>query len=183
MGGSRCLASSSSSSVTRSRWNWNGISRSPNGPLQGRKRSDGQLKDLFVDDFLFQNRWILVEFLPLPYPNQQSAALGSKQIYAALKQSVIVNFGDTGWGAVGSSLNGVTLVYAGRNTNRTDAVKYFSPATNICIIRVARDPYRIAWGAVTYLSSIEGQKCIPNVVHVSGQSALSHSSSTFHPGE
>jgi len=100
----------------------------------------------------FKNRWILVEFLPLPYPNQQSVALDSKQIYAALKQSVIVNFGDTGWGAVGSSLN----------------VKYFSPATNICIIRVARDPYRIAWGAVTYLSSIDGQKYIPNVIHVSG---------------
>jgi len=100
----------------------------------------------------FKNRWILVEFLPLPYPNKQSAVLNPKQIYAALKQSVIVNFGNTGWGAVGSSLN----------------VKYFSPATNICIIRVARDPYRIAWGAVTYLSSIDGQRYIPNVVHVSG---------------
>ncbi|KAF9650246.1 hypothetical protein BDM02DRAFT_1499067 [Thelephora ganbajun] len=100
----------------------------------------------------FKNRWILVEFLPLPYPNRQSTALNSKQIYAALKQSVIVNFGDAGWGAVGNSLN----------------VKYFSPATNICIIRVARDPYRIAWGAVTCLSSMDGQKYIPNVVHVSG---------------
>jgi len=94
----------------------------------------------------------LVEFLSLPYPSQQPTVLNSKQIYAALKQSVIVNFGDTGWGAVGSSLN----------------VKYFSPATGVCIIRVARDPYRIAWGAVTYLSSIDGQKYIPNVVHVSG---------------
>jgi RNase P/RNase MRP subunit POP5 len=64
----------------------------------------------------------------------------------------------------------MTLVYADRNTNGTGTVKYFSPATNICIIRVARDPHRIAWGAVTYLSSIEGQQYIPNVVHVSGQS-------------
>ena len=66
-----------------------------------------------ADKLLLQNRWILVEFLPLPYPNQQSVALDSKQIYAALKQSIIVNFGDTGWGAVGSSLNGMTLVYFG----------------------------------------------------------------------
>jgi Rpp14/Pop5 family len=51
---------------------------------------------------------------------------------------------------------------------RSTLVKYYSPATNICIIRVARDPYRIAWGAVTLLSSIDGKKYIPNVVHVSG---------------
>jgi ribonuclease P/MRP protein subunit POP5 len=125
----------------------------------------------------------LVEFLPLPYPNQQSTALNSKQIYAALKQSVIVNFGDTGWGAVGSSLNGMTPLCVGGNADRTAAVKYFSPATNICIIRVARDPYRIAWGAVTYLSSIEGQKYIPNVVHVSGQPILSRIPAALHPGD
>ena len=138
------------------------------GPLQGRQETEQQLKGLSVDEFLLQNRWILVEFLPLPYPNQQSTALDSKQIYAALKQSVITNFGDTGWGAIGSSLNGIALICAGRNTDRTDLVKYFSPTTNICIIRVARDPHRIAWGAVTYLSSIDGQKYVPNVVHVSG---------------
>ena len=48
-------------------------------------------------------------------------------------------------------------------------VKYYSPTTNICIIRVARDQHRIAWGAVTLLSSVEDQKYIPNVVHVSGK--------------
>jgi hypothetical protein len=74
-------------------------------------RRSNTAQGLTVDEFLLQNRWILVEFLPLPYPNQQSTALNSKQIYAALKQSVIVNFGDTGWGAVGSSLNGMTLVH------------------------------------------------------------------------
>jgi hypothetical protein len=89
------------------------ISHSPHGPLQGIQENKRQSKILFVDELLLQNRWILVEFLPLPYPNQQSAALDSKQIYAAVKQSVIVNFGDTGWGAVGSSLNGTPLVYAG----------------------------------------------------------------------
>ena len=50
------------------------------------------------------------------------------------------------------------------------AVKYYSPTTYLCIIRVARDPYRTAWAAVTLLSSIEGQACIPNVIHVSGLS-------------
>lgn len=57
-----------------------------------------------------QNRWLLVEFLPIPtsIPGQQSTRapedINSKQIWATLKQSVITHFGDTGWGAVGSSL-------------------------------------------------------------------------------
>ncbi|KAH9838615.1 uncharacterized protein C8Q71DRAFT_538560 [Rhodofomes roseus] len=115
----------------------------------------------------FKNRWILVEFIPCtaPSPGRTPAAqaasggiggsdveTSSKQIWAALKQSVITHFGDTGWGAVGASLT----------------VKYYSPRTNVCIIRVARDPYRIAWAGVTMLSTIDGQRYIPNVVHVSG---------------
>ncbi|KAI0729261.1 hypothetical protein C8Q72DRAFT_319688 [Fomitopsis betulina] len=109
----------------------------------------------------FKNRWILVEFIPCTALSntQPSGGLGafdveksSKQIWAALKQSVITHFGDTGWGAVGASLT----------------VKYYSPRTNVCIIRVAREPYRIAWAGVTMLTAIDGQRYIPNVVHVSG---------------
>ncbi|KIJ14392.1 hypothetical protein PAXINDRAFT_116069 [Paxillus involutus ATCC 200175] len=48
------------------------------------------------------------------------------------------------------------------------AIKYFSPTTNLCIIRVARDQHTLAWGAVTLLSSINGSQVIPHVVHVSG---------------
>jgi ribonuclease P/MRP protein subunit POP5 len=47
-------------------------------------------------------------------------------------------------------------------------VKYFSPTTNLCIIRVARDHHRIAWGAVTLLTSIHDVRVIPRVIHVSG---------------
>lgn len=117
----------------------------------------------------FKNRWLLVEFIPCTTPGPGStnasseqtssavlgtgdAELNSKQIWSALKQSVITHFGDTGWGAVGASLN----------------IKYYSPRTNMCIIRVARDHHRIAWASVTLLSSIEGHKYIPNVVHISG---------------
>ena len=187
VGRSRCLTSSSPLlSVVRSRWNRSGSAdQSVVTPWSVSRCGAGRsyaTPEGSVDELPLQNRWILVEFLALPYPNRQSTGLSSKQIYPALKQSVIVNFGDTGWGAVGGSLNGTTLVYAGRNANGTDAVKYFSPATNICIIRVARDPYRIAWGAVTYLSSIDGQKYIPNVVHVSGQCTLSRSSTAPHSG-
>ncbi|OSC96971.1 hypothetical protein PYCCODRAFT_1472225 [Trametes coccinea BRFM310] len=107
----------------------------------------------------FKNRWLLVEFLPVPAPvpgrpstTKSQDEITSKQIWAALKQSVITHFGDTGWGAVGSSLT----------------IKYFSPRTNLCIIRVARDPHKIAWASVTLMTAIDGRKYIPNVVHVSG---------------
>ncbi|THH03342.1 hypothetical protein EW146_g10460, partial [Bondarzewia mesenterica] len=87
----------------------------------------------------FKNRWILVEFLPIAGDEPvRTTELTGKHIWTALRQSVITHFGDTGWGAVGASLN------------------------------VARDPYRTAWGAVTLLSTIEGQTFVPNVVHVSG---------------
>ncbi|EPQ53952.1 hypothetical protein GLOTRDRAFT_130347 [Gloeophyllum trabeum ATCC 11539] len=109
----------------------------------------------------FKNRWILVEFIPCNPPEDATRAptrrtseadITTKDIYAALKQSILHNFGDTGWGAVGYSLT----------------VKYFSPMTNVCIIRVGRDQHKIAWAGVTLLSSIEGRKFIPNVICVSG---------------
>ncbi|KIP11014.1 hypothetical protein PHLGIDRAFT_21911 [Phlebiopsis gigantea 11061_1 CR5-6] len=109
----------------------------------------------------FKNRWLLVELIPCPSTSTTSAldasapegsAIESKNIWSALKQSVIANFGDVGWGAVSSSLT----------------IKYYSPTTNVCIIRVARDHHQTAWAGVTLLTSIEGRKYVPNVVHVSG---------------
>ena len=64
-----------------------------------------------------QNRWILVEFIPVvqdqgaqlgKLPISNGRPLDGKAIWAALKQSVLVNFGDTGWGAVGLSLTGAS---------------------------------------------------------------------------
>lgn len=114
----------------------------------------------------FKNRWILVELIPLaPSTNLGASAqlegpkmttadgeTNSKQIWTALKQSIIAHFGDTGWGAVAASLT----------------IKYFSPHTNVCIIRVGRDQHRIAWAGVTLLTTVDGRRYVPNVIHVSG---------------
>ncbi|KAF8604598.1 hypothetical protein BDV93DRAFT_532725 [Ceratobasidium sp. AG-I] len=97
----------------------------------------------------FKNRWFLVEFLPCASP---APTFTSKQIYNALRESVIENFGDAGWGAVGGSLT----------------VKYFSPTTQICIVRVARDHHTIAWGGITLLRTLGGATVIPHVIHLSG---------------
>ncbi|KAJ7481038.1 hypothetical protein B0H11DRAFT_1724687, partial [Mycena galericulata] len=99
-----------------------------------------------------KNRWLLVELIPVANPNSSTVALDGHKIWDALRQSILTNFGDIGWGSVGLSIS----------------VKYYSPTTNICIIRVARDHHRIAWGAVTLLTAIEGMRYIPNVVHLSG---------------
>jgi hypothetical protein len=58
-----------------------------------------------------QNRWLLVEFihvgasgpsLTTPSPEE----ISTKDIFNALKQSVLLHFGDVGWGEVGASLAG-----------------------------------------------------------------------------
>ncbi|KZV77308.1 hypothetical protein PENSPDRAFT_673079 [Peniophora sp. CONT] len=99
----------------------------------------------------FKNRWILVEFLT-PSNLEATRELSGQAIFSALRESVVTHFGDVGWGAVGASLS----------------VKYFSPTTSLCIIRVGRDPHRIAWAATSLLSAVDGRQVIPNVVHVSG---------------
>ena len=85
-----------------------------------------------------------------------------------MRESVLLNFGDTGWGALGTSLTGGFSVSGLADRLQLGIVKYFSPTTNLCIIRVARDHHRIAWGAVTLIKKIQGKIYIPNVIHVSG---------------
>jgi len=78
--------------------------------------------------------------------------LTTSDIRDEIRDSVIQNFGDHGWGTVGDSLQ----------------VKYFSPTTNLSIVRVAREPYRTAWAGITLMTAIKKQRCIPHVEHVSG---------------
>ena len=49
------------------------------------------------------HRWLLVEFIAAVNPTHP---LDAKSIHNALKQSILANFGDSGWGAVGFSLTG-----------------------------------------------------------------------------
>jgi hypothetical protein len=49
------------------------------------------------------------------------------------------------------------------------SVKYYSPTTNVCIIRVARDQHAIAWAGLTLMTNVEGRRYIPNVIHLSGE--------------
>ncbi|KAH9979905.1 Rpp14/Pop5 family-domain-containing protein [Lactifluus volemus] len=86
--------------------------------------------------------------------------MSGKDVFAALKQSMLLHFGDTGWGEVGASL----------------AVKYFSPMTHLCIVRVARGiAARTTWAAAALLDRVgggEGCRVVPHVIHVSGTVSL-----------
>ena len=79
-----------------------------------------------IEHALKQNRWLLIEFIPTasPPPSLSSSVsapghghtqhlaslsldtISGKDVFNALKQSVLLNFGDVGWGEVGASLAG-----------------------------------------------------------------------------
>ncbi|KAI0290400.1 ribonuclease P/MRP protein subunit, partial [Multifurca ochricompacta] len=81
--------------------------------------------------------------------------ISTKDIFNALKQSVLFHFGDTGWGEVGASLAGVSS---------------FLPSNHLCIIRVARgEAARTTWAALVLLDRLgAGGIVVPHVIHVSG---------------
>ena len=49
-------------------------------------------------------------------------------------------------------------------------VKYFSQTTSLCIMRVARDHFRIAWGGLSFMNELDGIRVVPRVIGCSGQS-------------
>ena len=47
-------------------------------------------------------------------------------------------------------------------------VKYYSPYTNVAILRVSRDHFRHVWTALTFMTNIKSRPCIIRVLHVGG---------------
>lgn len=116
-----------------------------------------------------KNRYLLVNILypeltALPTPgipdlvafNQPTTdELKPQLLLKAIRDAVLELFGDYGAGVIAGSL----------------MVKYLSPATSTFIIRVTRAHYRIAWAALSFMSSVpvkNGKKCVYRVVRVSG---------------
>jgi hypothetical protein len=82
-------------------------------------------------EYAQQNRWLLIEFIPAASPSPSSStsvstpghghiqhitttspdAISGKDVFNALKQSVLLNFGDVGWGEVGASLAGEIFLF------------------------------------------------------------------------
>jgi ribonuclease P/MRP protein subunit POP5 len=102
------------------------------------------------------------------------AAVQNNQIWQALRDSVMDVCGDVGWGKVASSMQGQSLppfIFSSFSIPDVGLiVKYYSPTTSLCIIRVAREHVRTAWTGLTFINAIGGQPVIPRVVAVSGSS-------------
>jgi ribonuclease P/MRP protein subunit POP5 len=104
-----------------------------------------------------KHRWLLFEII---YPNESSPisfsatsqAVNTRLLTDILRQQISYNFGDHGSGLVSSSLS----------------IRYFSPATSTGIVRIARDHYRMAWAALTFIRDIGGRECVITVRRVSG---------------
>ncbi|KAK3174323.1 hypothetical protein OEA41_001567 [Lepraria neglecta] len=90
-----------------------------------------------------------------PSPNELTPQLLAR----AIRDQVLLLYGDYGLGLVSSSLN----------------VKYLSPATSTAIIRCSRDHYRLVWGALAYMTHLPKNSkqapprpCVMQVVRTSG---------------
>jgi len=71
-----------------------------------------------VLNYVIKNRWLLLEFVDTSTANVSAAkgppntqSLDGSLIYNALRDSIVTNFGDTGWGAVGMSLTGTFILH------------------------------------------------------------------------
>ncbi|KAF9933068.1 hypothetical protein BGZ75_005204 [Mortierella antarctica] len=78
--------------------------------------------------------------------------ISSKDLINIFRTSIGDNFGDYGAGI----------------TQRGLVLKYFSPHTNIGILRISREEMHIAWGALTFIKELKGRPCIIKVLHTSG---------------
>lgn len=47
-------------------------------------------------------------------------------------------------------------------------VKYWNPVTNLAIIRVGRDEFRLLWSCITFITHIRGRKVRPKVIYTAG---------------
>lgn len=116
----------------------------------------------------FKNRYLLCAIATENGSEAQVYNLQSRDILNAVRASLSVNFGDFGVGQLMASL----------------AIKLWSPALGLCLIRSSRDHFRTAWGAITFVTALSNVPQLGrvrlHVIHVGGtikscqESAVEH---------
>lgn len=82
------------------------------GPLQGLSNFFAVSNGVSNSFLSSQNRWLLVELISCnnQVPSSTGPELLSRHVSQALRESVVKNFGEVGWGAVASSMTSKRLI-------------------------------------------------------------------------
>ena len=106
----------------------------------------------------FKNRYLLVQLIPTVSATASLPALSSSSIYRDLRHSLLLNYGEFGYGQCSGSLQ----------------VKYCNSRTGLLLIRCSRDDWQLVRQALAMLRELSGEQSkervsvVSNVLHVSG---------------
>lgn len=93
----------------------------------------------------FKNRYLLCHIEADAEHVSDVRNLDTRDISQLVRSSIFRNFGDLAYGQLISSL----------------AVKLWSPALSLCLIRCSRDHFRTAWAAITFITSLTQKNTHP----------------------
>lgn len=104
----------------------------------------------------FKNRYLLCAIDTEYGGDREMLTIQSRELLSAVRASLATNFGDL---AVGQSMASL-------------AVKLWSPALNLCILRCSRDYFRTAWAATCLITELISSPQLGrvrfSVIHVGG---------------
>lgn len=106
----------------------------------------------------FKNRYLLIQLIPTVSATAALPSLSSSSIYRDLRHSLLLNYGEYGYGISSGSLQ----------------VKYCNSRTGLLLIRCSRDDWQLVRQAVAMLRELSGVdskervSVVSNIVHVSG---------------
>ncbi len=116
----------------------------------------------------FKNRYVVMEclFLELP-PEKDLKAISPHHILNQIRDSVVDNYGDCGYGCTAASLQG-----------RIDKesphvlVKYWNPMTRIFILRCSRDYADVVRTSSVFVRSLCKSECMFKTIYYGGSQSL-----------
>ena len=106
----------------------------------------------------FKNRYLLVQLIPTLSPTAALPSMSSSTVYRDLRHSLLLNYGEFGYGVCGGSLQ----------------VKYCNSRTGLLLVRCSRDDWQLVRQALAMLRELSGEhskervSVVSKVVHVSG---------------
>ncbi len=129
----------------------------------------------------FKNRYLLVELVW--GDGMVDSSISAENLKREVKHQIQLNFGDFGVGLVQATLQGTPRGFPSPKApcapfpssshsliirSCLSSVKYWNHLTNLCIIRCARDNYKMVWTAVTMINTLNQRSVLFRLVHLGG---------------